>query len=130
MKVLIDENLPPALARSLQALFIGEHEIVHLRDRFGEGVTDSEWIEALNHEGGWIVISGDRRISRNPTERAAFRASNVVGFFLSKGLYKANTVKQMERLLALWPTINTQAPLVAGGAMFELPMRSTKLRQM
>ncbi|WP_280109908.1 hypothetical protein [Rhizobium mesoamericanum] len=31
MKVLVDENLPPALARSLHALFSGKHEIIHVR---------------------------------------------------------------------------------------------------
>ena len=29
MKVLIDENLPPALAKGLAALFGDKHEIVH-----------------------------------------------------------------------------------------------------
>ena len=51
MKLLVDEHLPPALARALNELFCGEHEIVHLRDRFGPGVKDIEWIEALNREG-------------------------------------------------------------------------------
>lgn len=130
MKVLIDENLPPALARSLDALFAGEHEIVHVLARFGPGVRDVEWIGRLNVEGRWIVISGDRRIHRNKAEYNAFRNSNLVGFFLSKGLYKSPVIKQMERILALWHTIETQAAIVRGGAMFELPMTSIKIKQM
>lgn len=51
MKVLIDENLPPALARSLDALFASQHEIIHLRSRFGPGVKDVEWITTLSREG-------------------------------------------------------------------------------
>jgi hypothetical protein len=89
LKVLIDENLPPALARSLDALFAGKHEITHLRARFGPGVKDVEWIGTLNSEGRWVVISGDRRITRNKAEYNAFRSSHLVGFFLSKGLYKS-----------------------------------------
>jgi hypothetical protein len=130
VKVLVDENLPPALARSLHALFAGKHEVTAIRDRFGPGVKDIEWITKLSAEGRWIVISGDRRITRNKTEYAAFRSSNLVGFFLSKGLYKAPLVKQMERILALWQTIETQSTIVQGGAMFELPMKSTKIKQM
>lgn len=130
MKVLIDENLPPALARSLNALFNGKHEIEHNRDFLGPGVKDIEWITRLSSEGRWIIISGDRRITRNKTEYSAFRASNLVGFFLSKGLYKAPLLKQMERILALWHTIETQSAIVQGGAMFELPMTSTKIKQM
>jgi hypothetical protein len=76
------------------------------------------------------VISGDRRITRNKAEYGAFRGSNLVGFFLSKGLYKARIEKQMERILVLWQTIETQSTIVQGGAMFELPTTSTKIRQM
>ncbi|HEY0803141.1 MAG TPA: DUF5615 family PIN-like protein, partial [Steroidobacteraceae bacterium] len=73
MKVLVDENLPPALARALAAFFKGQHDVVHLRDRFGAGVSDITWINALNQEGNWVVISGDRRITRNKAEYQAFR---------------------------------------------------------
>ncbi|WP_105417452.1 hypothetical protein [Neorhizobium sp. T25_27] len=130
MKVLVDENLPPVLARSLGALFAGKHEIIHIRDRFGPGVKDVDWISQLNSEGRWIVLSGDRRITRNKAEYNAFRNSQMVGFFLSKGLYKSPIVKQMERILALWQTIETQSAIVQGGAMFELPMTSTRIKQM
>lgn len=129
MKVLVDENLPPALARSLNALFAGKHEIIHVRERYGPGVKDIQWITELSAEGRWIVISGDRRITRNKTEYNAFRNSHLVGFFLSKGLYKSPLIKQMERILALWQTIETQSALVQGGAMFELPMTSTRIKQ-
>lgn len=130
MKVIIDENLPPALARSLHALFAGKHEVVHVRDRFGPGVKDVEWIGQLSSEGRWVVISGDRRITRNKAEYSAFRNSHLVGFFLSKGLYKSPIIKQMERILALWQTIETQSAIVQGRAMFELPMTSAKIKQM
>lgn len=90
MKVLIDENLPPALAKALHALFEGDHDVVHLRARFGPAVQDREWIETLSAEGRWIVISGDRRITRNRAEYMAFRNSRLVGFFLSRGLVQGS----------------------------------------
>ena len=129
MKFLVDENLAPALARALQALFRDEHEIVHLRDRFGPGVKDVEWIAALSREGRWIVISGDRRITRVKAEYTAFRASRLIGFFMSPALKKARSIKQMERILVLWDAITVVASNVGGGAMFELPMKSTQPRQ-
>lgn len=70
--MLVDENLPPALARALDALFSGKHEVIHIRARFGPGVKDVDWIETLSAEGQWTVISGDRRITRNRTEYIAF----------------------------------------------------------
>ena len=68
--------------------------------------------------------------ARSKAEYTAFRSSSIVGFFLSTGLSKAKVVKQMERLLALWDAIERQAALVQGGAMFELPTKSNKLRQL
>jgi predicted nuclease of predicted toxin-antitoxin system len=67
VKVVVDENLPPALARALHALFAGEHEVIHIRDRYGPGVTDLQWIPELSSQGSWVVISGDRRMG--PGER-------------------------------------------------------------
>lgn len=129
MKVMVDENLPPALAKSLAALFAGKHEIVHLREKFGAAVKDTEWIGALSADGHWVIISADRRITKNKAEQQAFKSSKLVGFFLASGLQKAKLTKQMERLMALWETIEKQAELVGGGAMFEIPMKSSKLNQ-
>lgn len=129
MKFILDEHLPPTLARSLNLLFKGEHEIVALRDRFGPGVTDIQWITTLNGEGRWIVISGDRRITRNKAEYNAFRNSKLIGFFLSPAVYKSPVTKQAARLLILWDDICTLASTVDGGAMFELPAKA-RIRQL
>jgi len=129
VKVIIDENLSPALARALSALFVGEHEVVHIREKFGPGVTDAEWIAQLSAEGRWVVISGDARIARRKSEQAAFRNSRLIGFFLSSALNEAKVTKQMQRLLALWDDIEKIAKLVASGAMYELPI-SGKIRQL
>ena len=125
---MLDENLPAALARSLAALFVGTHEVVHLRDKFGPAVKDIEWISALNSEGKWIVISADRRIAKNKAEQQAFKSSKLIGFFLAPGLQKSKLTKQMERLMALWDVVEKQVELVGGGAMFEIPTTSSKLR--
>jgi hypothetical protein len=130
VKVLIDEHLPLALARAFNTLFGNEHEVIYVRDKFGQGVKDVEWIEALNREGRWVVISADRRITRNRAELQTFRNSKLIGFFMSRSLYKSKTIKQAERLLALWDGIADLAARMEGGAMFELPMKSTRIRQL
>jgi len=118
------------MARALRELFKGEHEITYLAEKFARNVSDLDWITNLSKDGHWIVISGDRRITRNRAEYQAFRSSNLIGLFLSQGLNKAPVIKQMERVLALWPTILTISTTVQGGAMYELPMKSFKLRQL
>jgi len=127
MKALFDHNLSPRLARCLQALMGNDHEIVALRDRFDMNIKDIDLITRLSEEGGWILVSGDRRITKNKAEKSVFRNSRVVGMFLSKSLYEANIMVQAQRLIVLWPAIETIAANVKGGSMFELPIKSTKL---
>jgi len=129
LKVMVDENLPPAMAKALSALFVGKHEVIHLKQKFGSAVKDTEWISSLSADGRWVIISGDRRITKNKAEQQAFKGSKLVGFFLAPGLQKAKLTKQMERLMALWETIEKQAEIVGGGAMFEIPMKSSRLNQ-
>jgi len=129
VRVVIDENLSPALARALHALFAGEHEVAHIRDKFGPKVNDVDWITALSAEGRWIVISGDAKITKRKSEQAAFRNSRLIGFFMSPALKGARVTRQMQRLLALWEDIEIIAERVAAGAMYELPI-SGKIRQL
>jgi PIN like domain len=130
VKVLFDHNLSPKMARAFSELFKGEHEIVSLREKFSTRATDLQWIGALSLEDRWVVISGDRRITRNRAEYNAFRASRLIGFFLSKGLYKSPVTKQTERILAQWESIERQFQSVQGGALFELQMKGSLVRQM
>jgi hypothetical protein len=129
VKVIIDENLSPALAKALSALFVDEHEVDHIRNKFGAGVEDAEWMRRLSEEGRWIVISGDARIARRKSEQAVLRNSRLIGFFLAPALNRAKVTMQMQRLLALWDDIEVIAKRVASGSMYELPIRG-KIRQL
>ena len=127
--MLFDHNLSPRIARAIHVLVEPEDTVIALREKFSPDVTDLDWIGTLGHEGGWVVLSGDRRISRNRAEREAWRSSKLTGFFLSKGLQKAPVLRLTARLLLLWEIMRTQYALVEAGAIFELPVRSNKLRQ-
>ena len=118
------------MARAFRELFRNEHEITFLSEKFRRDTPDIEWITALSREGQWTILSGDRRITRNHAEYQAFRNSNLIGVFMAASLCKAPVAKQMERILALWPAILTVSQTVHGGAMFELPQKSVRLRQL
>lgn len=61
MKFLFDNNLSIHLAHGLRELRKNfDEEIIHLRDRFPENITDTEYLSDLIQEGGWSVISADR----------------------------------------------------------------------
>lgn len=132
MKLLLDHNLSFRIAHSLHAIVSADgHEVAALREKFDPATTDEEWISALGIEGGWAVLSGDVRITRNPAERAAWRRTDLVGFFLQRGWRKLRVHQQAAHLLLWWPRLVEQYGLVRGGALFELPVRSTsKFRQL
>lgn len=127
MKLLVDNNLSFTLAHSLQPLF-PEHEIVALRDKFAQNTPDVDWIGALDKEGGWSALTGERRLKTRPHERLALDRSNVVFFFLTGPWLKYSVPETAWRLIRLVPIMATQAGLAEG--LFDLPINATsKLRQ-
>lgn len=131
MKLLFDNNLSPRVARAINELLIGEGgAAVALRDKFEASMPDVEWIAALGVEGGWSVVSGDHRITKNHAERAAWMQTSLVGFFLERALLQLDPIQQTSRLLLWLPVLERQLGLIKGPALFALPLRSTsKLRQ-
>jgi PIN like domain len=115
---------------ALAALLSDQHTIIALRDKFPIDIDDIAFVEALSREGHWIVISGDYRITRNKAERLAFQQSRLTGFFMAPALKKAPVLKQLERLCVLWDTIITVADATAPGALFELPIKTNRVRQL
>src|SRR5260221_11676650 len=83
---MLDNNLAPRIARSLNALFADQHHVVALRDCFPENASDVEWIEDLDQRGGWAELKRDLHIRTRPHERAALDRARIVFFFLARGL--------------------------------------------
>ena len=113
MKIVLDENLSPALAKALNALFAGEHEVRHLREMYGPSVKDEEWIAKLSAEGRWVVISGDSMIAKRKSEQIAFHHSKLVGFFFAPALNAEKISRQMQRLRfsgTIFPPFLTTSP--------------------
>jgi hypothetical protein len=129
LKVFLDNNLSPHLAHGLAALLEPEgDQVVHLSDKFPRNTADRVWIETLGNEGGWVVISADRRIGRNPLEREAWRRSRLLVFFLASQWGKSPSIEIAWRLLRSWPRIREAATMFEPPATFEVPFSSGKLR--
>jgi predicted nuclease of predicted toxin-antitoxin system len=61
LNILIDNNLPPAIARALHELCKADgHRVVPLRDKFDQTDSDIHWVSQLRSEGGWAVVSQDK----------------------------------------------------------------------
>jgi hypothetical protein len=127
LKLLVDNNLSPSLAQSLQPLF-PEHQIIALRDRFSQNIKDVDWIKALDGEGGWAALTAERRLKTRPHERLALDRSQIVFFFLTGSWLKFFVPEVAWRLIRLVPLMEKQAALTESG-LFNLPVNaSSKLR--
>jgi len=90
-------------ARALNALFEDEHQIIALRDKFSPSTSDVTWIDALDRDRGWAVVTRDIHLRTRPHERAALDRARIVFFFLA-GSWKGFTVEETTvRLIRLMP---------------------------
>ena len=127
---MVDNDLPPRLARALNLIFEEDgDEIIALREKFKRSdLKDAEWITELAKEGGWAILSADRRIAKQRPSRELFIGAGLVGFFFPPSLQKEPLYKQASRIIALWPAIRDQMRLNANGC-FEIPASGQRFRQ-
>lgn len=130
MKLLFDNNVSPKVARAIEALLDEGDLAIPLRDKFSMSAKDIDWITALGAEGGWSVISGDIRITKNKGERQAWLDTDLIGFFMEPALARLSPREQTARLLLKLPSIEAQIKLISGPALFSLPIgNNSRLRQ-
>lgn len=132
MKLLFDHHVSPKVARAIHELIkTDSSEAVALRDKFPSDTSDIDWIGQLGSERGWAVISGDRRITKNKAERAAWLQTDLVGFFMEPSLTGLEPLQQTARLIFWLPLMQAQIKLISGPALFSLPLKATsRLKQL
>lgn len=125
MKLLLDNNLPPVMARAIHSLVTEDgHVVTALRDRFAANTPDVEWLAALGGDGSWSILTLDQMIMRRPAERLALHRSGVTAYFLAPAWAKLTTLEKTARLLLWWPKLCQAARLVGPGGLFELPLNA------
>ena len=82
-----------------------DYEIHHLQDKFPADTPDDVWIQALDEEGDWFVISGDSRITRDAAVKRAWGEANLTTFFFAGNLQQQKIHKQAEVIFRRWPEI-------------------------
>ena len=122
MRFFVDNNIAPAIARALHALAdYDDHEVYHLKDKFDRATNDEVWLTTLAQEGGWVILSGDHRITKRPHERQAWLESGLTAFFLAKRWMTTGFHQQAWMLVRWWPEIFAQAARVESGTGFLIP---------
>lgn len=130
MKFVLDENLPPRMARILNELCAdNEHEVVHLATDLGlRGVADTEWFSQLDKDHEWAIITHDFGIKRNPHELMAWQAQGHVVFFLAKGWQHVGFMDQVWPLVRWWPVLLDTAISADRPSSFIVPFKSVPSR--
>lgn len=118
MRFFIDNNIAPKLARGFNQFVLGEHEVVHLRDRFRPDTSDVNWMQELAKESGWIILSGDVAIGKNPHEVAAWKEAGHTIFFLKSGWTNIEFWQQVQKLAKCFPDIIARAQQARPGDSF------------
>src|SRR3546814_3383929 len=84
--------------------------------KFGTGsLPDAEWIERLGKEGGWSVLSGDRRIAKQKPSRELFLRAGLIGFFPLPAVMQLKLHGMTARILLAWPAITIMSETIAQG---------------
>lgn len=129
MKVFLDNCISLAMARAVKELAKAQGiEVIHLSERFPRNTPDALWLSELGEEG-WIVVSGDTRISRSKVERLAWHESELTVFFLDDGWSSRNFWVQAAELVRFFPEILMKAKEYPSGAGFLLKFKAKDLRQ-
>ena len=103
--IYIDENLPRQLARGLHILqqpMNGkdsmEINVVSIKEQFGEGAKDEDWIPVVGKEKG-IVITQDFRIQTLKHQKELYNQHGVGMLFISPPSNKGFKYWDMVKLL-------------------------------
>lgn len=129
MKAQIDENLPPALARALNALVsVDGHEVVHVTD-YAKGKPDIELFQRAIEVGVRVHITLDHH-HRRPVEREAITRLGLTVFVLAKGWNELAYYDKAARLIEYWPEIVKAEAMFAAGSIFRIsPRRKARFEQ-
>lgn len=120
MRFFVDTNIALRLARGFNEFVKGEHEVVHLRERFAPNTKDIEWMQALAAESNWVILSGDVAIGRNPHEITAWKQAGHTIFFLKPGWTNIPFWQQVQKLAKCFPEIVELAQRAKPGDSFQV----------
>ena len=121
---LIDNNLPPALARAINELCKNHYDarVYALKDRYPANTRDIDWITDLGSQENWVIISQDR-FAKGEAEKMALRDSGLTVFFLAKQWSTEKYWNKSHNLVRWWPSIMEQAERMKGAAAFKVGWR-------
>jgi hypothetical protein len=100
VRFLLDENTSSVVVEVLRKL--GQTNVDHILDHFPVGTKDPEWIPAVARKG-FLIVTQDKALVRNPAEVAAIYQYRLGGFILdATGLAAFQIAAQ---IIMHWPVL-------------------------
>ncbi len=118
MRLFFDNNLSPRLAHGSHQFVHPEHSVSHLKDRFEPTIEDERWMQQLAGEEGWIIVTADIRIGKNPHELQAWKMAGHTVFFLKPGWTDMTFWVQAYKFTKCFPDILSKAERARRGTAF------------
>ncbi|MGH7146236.1 MAG: hypothetical protein ACREJ2_19140 [Planctomycetota bacterium] len=134
MKLLVDNNLAPRLARAMNLIVNDDgHFVQPVKDKIKGSPSDIEIAHELAKEPGWALLTEDKNILKTPSELTAFMEGNITIFVFNKNWSSSSNWEKLGHTIKAWPTILSlyeDLPLDKKGAAFEIVYRQTvKIRR-
>jgi PIN like domain len=127
VKFFLDNNISPKVARALNHLLAPDHSAHHLKDEYAPSTPDEVWMSDLGKKAGWVIISGDSAISRNPHEVKAWKEAGHPIFFLKPAWMYLGGWEQASKLFHRFPEILKLAAKAKPGDAFLVPVKGEKI---
>jgi hypothetical protein len=128
LKFFFDNCVSPNLVEALRCLD-PRHDLTYLRKKFDPDTPDPVWIRSLAAEGGWIIVSGDPRISRGQAERAAWIESRLTAFFCGDAWGSRKLMTQASEMMRWWDDIVDYSKKAAPGSGYLLEFKTKQPTQ-
>ena len=129
MNFLLDETLPPKLARILALVNDSPaHQIFHLTDHFQSGTIDTIWLSSLDSNFRWAILTHDLNLLNVPQQYSAWIKEGHTIFFLARHWHKIGFIDQVWMVVRWWPMILQTATVSKPRETFEIPFKSSPSR--
>jgi PIN like domain len=126
VKVKFEENISTRIVGAIRVLESDRDvEIGSVREDYGQGRADPEWMFRLRDEGGTAMISGDHNILQDPVNLAAYTASGLISIWPPPGFPELRRFGQAAFLVRWWPAIKAKIVASPAGSRWRIPLAWT-----
>jgi PIN like domain len=123
MKIIIDENISPSIIRALRELNKDPLiSVLSVREGYGAGTADPDWMFRFKDEGGAAMISGDENILKKSVNLTAYIESGLVSVWPPSKWSDLKFWGQAALLVRWWPTICERVKVSESGDRYRIPL--------